>query len=140
MSSTTLKEIPWILLVDDEEIVLNVGARMLEKIGYSVFKAENGKAAVDIFKENRKQICLVILDLAMPEMDGEAAFELLKEIQPEVKVLISSGGSLPDQVGDQLKYGCSGFIQKPFNLSNLSRKVEEIISRQAPQSKVASQK
>lgn len=129
MSSTTLKEIPWILLVDDEEIVLNVGARMLEKIGYSVFKAENGKAAVDIFKENRKQICLVILDLAMPEMDGESAFELLKEIQPEVKVLISSGGSLPDQVGDQLKYGCSGFIQKPFNLSNLSRKVEEIISR-----------
>lgn len=129
MSSTTLKEIPWILLVDDEEIVLNVGARMLEKIGYSVFKAENGKAAVNIFKENRKQICLVILDLAMPEMDGEAAFELLKEIQPEVKVLISSGGSLPDQVGDQLKYGCSGFIQKPFNLSNLSRKVEEIISR-----------
>lgn len=129
MSSTTLKEIPWILLVDDEEIVLNVGARMLEKIGYSVFKAENGKAAVNIFKENRKQICLVILDLAMPEMDGEAAFELLKEIQPEAKVLISSGGSLPDQVGDQLKYGCSGFIQKPFNLSNLSRKVEEIISR-----------
>ena len=65
----------------------------------------------------------------MPEMDGESAFELLKEIQPEVKVLISSGGDLPGDVGDQLKYGCDGFIQKPFNLSNLSRKVEEIISR-----------
>lgn len=118
-----------ILLVDDEEIVLDVGARMLEKIGYSVFKAKNGKEAVDIFRENREQICLVILDLAMPEMDGESAFELLKEIQPEVKVLISSGVSLPEEIGDQLKYGCSGFIQKPFSLGNLSRKVEEIISR-----------
>lgn len=129
MSPTTQKFDVWILLVDDDEIVLDVGARMLEKIGYCVFKAKNGNAAIDIFRENRKQIRLVILDLAMPEMDGESAFELLKEIQPEVKVLISSGGGLPDRVGDQLKYGCSGFIQKPFNLADLSRKVEEIISR-----------
>lgn len=109
--------------------MLDVGARMLQKIGYSVFKAKNGKVAVDIFRENRELIRLVILDLAMPEMDGESAFELLKEIQPEVKVLISSGVSLPDRVGDKLKYGCSGFIQKPFNLGDLSRKVEEIIFR-----------
>ena len=129
MSPTTQASNAWILLVDDEEIVLDVGARMLEKIGYNVFKAKNGKTAVDIFRENRQQIRLVILDLAMPEMDGESAFELLKEIQPEVKVLISSGGGLPDQAGDRLKYSCNGFIQKPFNLSNLSRIVEEIISR-----------
>jgi DNA-binding NtrC family response regulator len=129
LSTTTEKLNLRVLLVDDEDIVLDVGARMLEKIGYSVFTAKNGKAAVDIFREHRAQICLVILDLAMPEMDGESAFELLKEIQPEVKVLISSGVSLPDKAGDRLKYGCSGFIQKPFNLSNLSRKVEEIIRR-----------
>ena len=128
MSATTEKFNPWILLVDDEDIVLDVGAQMLGKIGYSVFRAKNGKSAVDIFRENRERIGLVILDLAMPEMDGESAFELLKEIQPEVKVLISSGGDLPDSVGDQLRYGCSGFIQKPFNISNLSRKVEEVIS------------
>ena len=128
MSAATEKFSPWILLVDDEEIVLDVGAQMLEKIGYSVFKAKNGKSAVDIFRENRERIRLVILDLAMPEMDGESAFELLKEIQPEVKILISSGGDLADSVGDQLRYGCSGFIQKPFNISSLSRKVEEIIS------------
>jgi len=118
-----------ILLVDDEEIVLDVSARMLEKIGYSVFKAKNGKEAVDIFRKNREKIRLVILDLRMPEMDGESAYELLKEIKPEVKVLISSGGSLPDLAGNKLKHGCSGFIQKPFNFSDLSRKVEEIISR-----------
>lgn len=129
MSATTQKVDLWILLVDDEDIVLEVGAQMLEKIGYSVFKAKNGKSAVDIFRQNREQICLVILDLAMPEMDGEATFELLKEIQPEVKVLISSGVCMPEDVGDQLKYGCSGFIQKPFNMNNLSLRVEEIVSR-----------
>lgn len=128
MSTTTEKFNSWILLVDDEDIVLDVGARMLEKLGYNVFRAKNGKAAVEIFREKREQICLVILDLAMPEMDGESAFELLKEIQPEVKVLISSGVSLTEEVGNQLKYRCNGFIQKPFNLNNLSRKVEEIIN------------
>lgn len=129
MSAPTEKSDLWILLVDDEDIVLDVGAQMLAKIGYNVFKAINGKTAVDIFRENRERICLVILDLAMPEMDGEATFELLKEIQPEVKVLISSGVSIPEEIGDQLKYGCNGFIHKPFNLNNLSLKVEEIISR-----------
>ena len=64
--------------MDDEEIVLDVGARKLEKIGYCVFRAKNGKEAIDLFRENRKQIRLVILDLAMPEMDGETAFVLLK--------------------------------------------------------------
>jgi DNA-binding NtrC family response regulator len=129
LSATTQKVNLWILLVDDEDIVLEVGAQMLEKIGYSVFKAKNGKSAVDIFRQNRERISLVILDLAMPEMDGEATFELLKEIQPEVKVLISSGVCMPEDVGDQLKYGCSGFIQKPFNMNNLSLRVEEIVSR-----------
>ena len=128
MSAKTQKVNPWILLVDDEDIVLEVGSQMLEKIGYRVFKAKNGKSAVDIFRQNREQICLVILDLAMPELDGEATFELLKEIQPEVKVLISSGVCMPEDVGDQLKYGCNGFIQKPFNMNNLSLRVEEIIS------------
>ena len=61
-----------------EEIVLDVGVRMLEKIGYCVFRAKNSKEAIDLFRENRKQIRLVILDLAMPEMDGETAFVLLK--------------------------------------------------------------
>jgi DNA-binding NtrC family response regulator len=64
----------------------------------------------------------------MPEMDGECAYELLKEIKPDVKVLISSGCNLRDRNTQNLKYGCSGFIQKPFNLNALSQKVEELIS------------
>ena len=116
-----------ILLVDDEEIVLDVGTQMLEKIGYSVFKARNGKEAIALFREHKAQVNMVILDLRMPEMDGECAYELLKEIKPDVKVLISSGGSLGDQSSQNLKYGCSGFSQKPFNLRTLTQKVEELI-------------
>lgn len=118
-----------ILLVDDEDLVLDVGNQMLEKIGYSVFKAKNGKEAIAIFREHKAQVNLVILDLRMPEMDGECAYELLKEIKPDVKVLISSGCSLRDQASQNLKYGCSGFIQKPFNLKALSQKVEELIAQ-----------
>ena len=118
-----------ILLVDDEEIVLDVGSQMLEKIGYSVFKARNGKEAIALFRENKAQVNMVILDLRMPEMDGECVYELLKEIKPDVKVLISSGCSLRDQASQNLKYGCSGFIQKPFNLKTLSQKIEELMTQ-----------
>ena len=128
VSGDTLNNKGLILLVDDEEVVLDVGTQMLEKIGYSVFKAQNGKEAIAIFREYRAKVDLVILDLRMPEMDGECAYELLKEIKPDVKVLISSGCSLRDRNTQNLKYGCSGFIQKPFNLKALSRKVEELIS------------
>jgi CheY-like chemotaxis protein len=115
LSGDTLSSKGLVLLVDDEEVVLEVGTKMLEKIGYSVFKAKNGKEAVTIFK--------------MPEMDGEYAYELLKEIKPDVKVLISSGSSLRDRTRQNLKYGCSGFIQKPFSIKALSQKVEELITQ-----------
>jgi CheY-like chemotaxis protein len=127
LSGDTLSCKGMILLVDDEEVVLDVGTQMLEKIGYSVFKAKNGKEAIAIFREHKAQVSLVILDLRMPEMDGECAYELLKEIKPDVKVLISSGCSLRDRTRQNLKYGYSGFIQKPFSLKGLSQKVEELI-------------
>ena len=118
-----------ILLVDDEEIVRSVGTRMLETIGYSVCEARNGKEAIAIFRENKERVHLVILDLRMPEMDGECTYELLKEIDPDLKVLISSGCSLRDQASQNLRYGCSGFIQKPFNLKTLSLKIEELMAQ-----------
>ena len=128
-SGKTLKNKGLILLVDDEEIILDVGTQMLEKIGYSVFRARNGKEAIALFREHKEQVNLVILDLQMPEMDGECAYELLKEIEPGIKVLISSGCSLRDEANQNLKYGCSGFIQKPFNLKTLSQKVQELMSQ-----------
>ena len=129
LSGNTLKNKGLIMLVDDEDIVLDVGTQMIEKIGYSVIKAKNGKEAIALFRKHKAQVSLVILDLRMPEMDGECAYELLKEIEPEIKVLISSGCSLRDEARQNLKYGCNGFIQKPFNLKTLSQKVEELIAQ-----------
>lgn len=129
LSGNTLKNKGLILLVDDEDIVLDVGTQMIEKIGYSVIKAKNGKEAIALFRRHKAQVSLVILDLRMPEMDGECAYELLKEIEPGIKVLISSGCSLRDQANQNLKYGCNGFIQKPFNLKTLSQKVDELIAQ-----------
>ena len=116
-----------ILLVDDEELVLEAGVNMLERLGYSVLKAGSGLEAVEIYRENKEAIDLVILDMIMPEMGGGETYDNMKKINPIVKVLLSSGYSLDGQAAEILKRGCKGFIQKPFNLQKLSGKVKEIL-------------
>ena len=116
-----------VLLVDDEDFVRDVGRSMLERIGYRVLTASGGKEALERFEEHREQIDLVILDLVMPEMDGGAVFDRLREMDAGVKVLLSSGYSLSGQAAEILKRGCNGFIQKPFDLRTLSQKLREVI-------------
>lgn len=117
-----------ILLVDDEEMIIDVGSQVLKKLGYEVLTARHGKEAVEVFQQNRQKIAMVILDLIMPEMGGGEAYDRLKEIDPNVRVLLSSGYSLGGQATAILKRGCDGFIQKPFNLKDLSEKLRQIIS------------
>lgn len=118
-----------ILLVDDDEAVLEVEQKMLETLGYHVFSTNRGKEAVKIYKEHKSTIRLIILDLIMPEMSGVETFEQLKKINPVVKVLISSGFSVEDQAAQLLNRGCEGFLQKPFGIEELSRKVREILGK-----------
>jgi len=116
-----------LLIVDDEEMVLNIGVKQLEKLGYHVLAAGSGREAIECYRRNQHEIALVILDLVMPGMGGGEVYEQLKEINPQVKVLLSSGYSIDGQAGELLKRGCSGFIQKPFDLKRLSRKISEIL-------------
>jgi two-component system cell cycle sensor histidine kinase/response regulator CckA len=116
-----------ILLVDDEELVLEVGARMLEKLGYTVMTAQGGKSAVDIYEKNFEALDLVILDLVMPDLGGSKAFDMIRRINPQANVLLSSGYSADGQASFILQRGCNGFIQKPFNLKELSEKIIEIL-------------
>jgi two-component system, cell cycle sensor histidine kinase and response regulator CckA len=116
-----------ILIVDDEKMVLDIGAMLLEKLQYKVFKADNGREAIKIFSENKDQIGLVLLDMIMPEMPGSAVFEELKKIDSEVKVLISSGYSMDNRAKELLGRGCCGFIQKPYRLETLTKKITEIL-------------
>lgn len=117
-----------ILFVDDEESVLEVTRQMLEVMGYDVLIADSGEKAIELYKDYRHTIDLVLLDIIMPNMGGEETFIKLKEIDPKINVLVATGYSL-DQKADALrKLGCKGFIQKPFQMSALSLKVKELIN------------
>ena len=126
-----VKETEAVLLVDDEEIVLEVGRDLLETMGYRVFSARNGYEALEIYKKNKEEINLVILDMVMPDMSGGKVFDELKKIDSDIKILLSSGYSLDDQISEILRRGCNGFIQKPFSLSELDIKIKEIIEKTA---------
>ena len=118
-----------LLIVDDEKLVLDVGVSMLEKLGYTVLKAHNGTEAVDIFQANHDKIRMVILDIIMPDMGGGAVYDKIKPINPDVKVLLSSGYSVDGQAIELLERGCDGFMQKPFTMEELSRKITQILKK-----------
>jgi two-component system, cell cycle sensor histidine kinase and response regulator CckA len=116
-----------ILLVDDEEMVLEVACKMLERLGYHVLAVGSGRQAVEIIGRQDKEIDLIILDMVMPEMGGSETFDRIRQIDPAATVLLSSGYSMNGQALDILRRGCSGFIQKPFSLSELSQKIKEVL-------------
>lgn len=116
-----------ILLVDDEEIILEVGSELLKSLGYTVITAENGKKALEVFRSRPTEIALVVLDMVMPEMGGSDVFDQLKGIKSDVKVLLSSGYSLNGQASAILQRGCAGFIQKPFHIRQLSKKIRDVL-------------
>lgn len=116
-----------IFLVDDEDMVIDVGQKMLESIGYNVLIAQSGSEALDVYIKQKDEIDLIILDMIMPEMSGGETYERMREIDPGVNVLLSSGYSMNSQVKEILDRGCNGFIQKPFSLKDLSIKVRELL-------------
>jgi PAS domain S-box-containing protein len=120
-----------ILLVDDEEMILDVGKAMLEKLGYRILTAASGQAALDIFRRNPAEIDLVILDMIMPEMNGGETYKRLKEIDTRVRVLLCSGYTVDGVANDILRQSSNGFIQKPFDIKKLSLKVREALKNSA---------
>jgi PAS domain S-box-containing protein len=116
-----------ILIVDDEDMILDVGKAMLEKLGYRTVTAGNGQEALVLYEEQRGKIDLVILDMIMPGMGGGETYDRLKEIDGNVKVILSSGYSINGQATEIMDRGCDGFIQKPFAMEDLSRKVREVL-------------
>jgi len=108
-----------VLLVDDEEIILEVGRELLEAIGYRVVTAKDGKEAVQVYEKNWHEIDIVLLDIVMPNMGGGEAYDRMKGINPDVKVLLLSGYSINGGAREILKRGCDGFMQKPFDMKGL---------------------
>jgi len=117
-----------ILLVDDELSLLSVGSEMLSALGYEVLSVDNGQEALDTYATNKENIDLVILDMIMPGMTGGEIFSRLKEINPAIKALLSSGYSLDEQGKKLLGSGFCGFLQKPFGIKDLSIKIKEVLA------------
>jgi PAS domain S-box-containing protein len=119
-----------VLLIDDEEMILDVSAKMLEELGYQVISAAGGRMGLHAYEQNKDSVDLIILDMIMPEIGGRELFDTMIQINPSVKVLLSSGYSLDSQAKEIMQRGCKGFIQKPFTMTDLSKKIREILDIQ----------
>ncbi len=120
-----------VLIIDDEKPVLDITSDILSSIGYTVLKAESGRQGIDLYCREQKRIDLVILDMIMPDISGGDVFDILKEIHPEIAVLLASGYSMDGRAREILARGCKGFIQKPFSMEDLADKVSGMIQQDA---------
>jgi len=118
-----------VLLVDDEEVILEVARELLEVMGYRVLIARDGREAIEVYRKNRDEVDLVVLDMVMPNMGGGDAYDRMKDINPDIKALLSSGFSIEGEATEILERGCDGFIQKPFTIKDLSEKIGEILDK-----------
>jgi CheY-like chemotaxis protein len=115
-----------ILLVDDEQVIRRLGTSILRRLGYQVITASDGEEAVRVYRERRDEIALVIMDRVMPKIDGIEAYGLLREINPGVKVIISSGYAA-DEARNLTESGVLGFLDKPYRMAEIARMVRNAI-------------
>ena len=123
----TLRGSETVLFVDDEDMIIEVAEEMFEELGYKVLIARSGKEAIKTYQENKELIDIVLLDMIMPDMSGSDTYDRMKELDPDIKVLLASGYSINGQATEIMDRGCNGFIQKPFKMKELSQKLREIL-------------
>ena len=117
-----------ILIVDDEQVVLDVEALMLQRMGFKILKANCPEKAYQIYSVEKDNIDLVVLDMLMPGESGAVAYQKMKKMKSDIKVLISSGSWRDINVKEILNDRQNGFIQKPFKFEELNKKVDSILS------------
>ncbi|HVO65547.1 MAG TPA: PAS domain S-box protein [Syntrophales bacterium] len=122
-----LKGYETILLVDNEEIIIDVGKEILDVLGYRVIAARSGREAIEIYKAKQEEIDLVILDMIMPGMGGDEVFDILKTVNPQIKVIFSSGYSIDGYPAKILEHRCGSFIQKPYSIGILSQRIRDVL-------------
>ena len=116
-----------ILLVDDDNLIRELGVRILKRGGYTVITAENGQEALDVYAQHRDQIDLVMLDLIMPSMGGKDCLNSILRIDPQAKVLIASGYSSDASTKECIALGAKGFVAKPFRFNDLLKRVRKTL-------------
>lgn len=118
-----------ILVIDDEPVNVMVMQELLQNLGYNVLCAGSGQEALSIYLLKKGTIDLVVLDMVMPGMSGSATFDALRGLNPDLKIILSSGYSEDGEARKILDRGCNGFIQKPFLLNELSEKIHEVMEK-----------
>ena len=116
------------LIADDEELVRNVGKEMLSHLGFQPLEASDGERAIQVFREHADDITCVLLDLTMPNLDGEQTLSALRKIRSDVKVILTSGYSKEDLSQRFAGLGLTGFLQKPFSMDDLSQVLAPIVT------------
>jgi CheY-like chemotaxis protein len=115
-----------ILFVDDEKMVLDIGAKMLKRLGFNVIAVDSGREAIEIFKQENDCIDMVILDIVMPDLGGSEVVAVIKDIKPDTKIMLSSGYGKDDQTAEIIQR-CHAFIQKPFSMKNLAATLQDMM-------------
>jgi len=108
-------------------MIIEIAGELFKELGYKILIARGGKEAIEIYEKNKDLVDVVILDMIMPDMSGSVTYDRLKEIDPHIKVLLSSGYSINGQATEIMDRGCDGFIQKPFKVKALSQKLRNIL-------------
>ncbi len=116
-----------VLLVDDEEMVREVGRSMLELQGFRVMTAKDGQEGLEMFRRDPDVFCCVILDLTMPRLSGEECFRQLRRVRQDATVIMTSGYDEQESIDRVADEGLAGFIPKPFCLSSLVNKLAEVL-------------
>lgn len=124
----TLRGASRILVIDDEEMVAEMATEMLESLGYQVDVCRDGLEACAFYQESWRKVDLVLLDLIMPRLGGKDTFAALRAINPEARILLSSGFSVEGEAQGILELGAIGFLQKPYQKSELAQKLQEALT------------
>jgi CheY-like chemotaxis protein len=120
-----------ILLVDDEKGVIDVCSEMMTGLGYTVTSVSSGVEALEVLESKKIRIDLVVLDMVMPKMNGRETFERIRKIDPDMKVLVSSGYSREEEIETMMEKGCNEYILKPFDVAALSEKLNAVFKEKA---------
>jgi len=118
-----------ILVVDDEEMIKDLARDILARYGYTVLTAGGGEEAVEVYRQNKQEIAVVVLDIVMPEVGGREVFRRIREIDPAAQVIVSSGYNQERDAADLLMEGAIAFVQKPYRLASLVGTIGEVIEK-----------
>ncbi len=116
------------LIVDDEEIMLDIESFMLQKIGFKILKAGNSAEACQLYEDKKEQIDIVVLDMIMPDENGAKTYKRLKKMNPDIRVLVSSGLERDGNIDEILSDGQNGFIRKPFQFEEFTNNIDAMLS------------